>query len=319
MFAINYEVQIGNFRLPYCSEIIIDSRQDLLMDICTISFPNRLDARGKKIIDFIKSGDSVSVFLGYNGRKTLRFKGFVNKILPDRTAVIECLDEGYPYSFLLTEKSYNLTDTTFEKLFKEIAPKIPLNIADAKIGDWEILKDVSIFKVIEEFKQRFNIYPFFRNGVLTFGKSDVSGGILMDFQKNMPLDQDDLKLYLGGQSNYYIKGESKTKENGKTVINTVFFSKDGRTDKKPSGIFGGEIKIPGLTSAELTELCKLKYSTISKDGITGTATTFGEPFAQHGQIGKIKDNTRLDIAGDYFIKSVKTVMNIEGLRQTIGF
>ena len=319
MFSISSEIIIGKFKLPYFTEININSRQDLLMDICTISFPTRLDANGKKITDFIKSGDLVTVKLGYNNRKVQRFKGYVNKILPGRHTTIECLDEGQPYSFLLTEKTYNLRNTTFLKLFSAIAPKIPLNITDANIGDWDVLKDVSIFKVIDELKKKFNILPYFRNGVLTFAKSDISGMVLLDFQKNMPLDSDDLKLYQGGQSNYFIKGESKAIEGGKSVYNIVYFSKDGRSDKKPAGLLGGEIKIPGLSLSQLSDLCKNKYQTISSDGLTGTATTFGEPYVQHGQLARIKDITRLDLQGDYFIKSVQTVVNESRFRQILGF
>jgi len=318
MLAITLEILTEKFRIPYISELSIDSRQDLLMDICTFSFPNRIDKKGKKILDFIKIGDKITVNAGYNGRKTTRFVGYISKIMPGRDCLVECLDEGYPFSFLSVEKSVNLKKTTFSKLLNAIAPSIKLNIRDADIGDWEIQKDTPVFKVIEELKQKFNILPFFRNGILTFAKTDLTGGILLDFQKNMPLEEDDLSLYLPTQSLYYIKGTSEYKEGGKTKVITVFFDKNGSSKQAPKGVQIGEVRVKGITEGVLIELCKNKLNAINQDGLTGECTTFGEPYVRHGQTAQIKDLTRPDFEGNYYIKSVLTTFNEDGLLQKIG-
>jgi len=323
MLRLNLQVTIGNFRLPAITEIRIESSQDLLLDFASIEFyGSKKDTKGKKILDFIKNGDDVEIKLGYNDNLNTYFKGFLTQIATGGDKVrLDCLDEGYAYANLSTTKYYNIQKTTFKKLLNTIAPSIPLNVADAEIGDWEIQKDVQIFEVIDEIKSKIGVFPYFRNGILTMGVVDVNATFTADFQKNCPSTGEDNKLEVsfGLNAGTHVKGISRSIINGKTGIITSYYSDAGVSSSKPNGTTIGTVEIPNLTLEELNNLLKIKYEAINTKGIVGDITTYGEPKILHGMICNIVDIYRSDINGtQVYINAVDTFFNnTDGFKQKI--
>jgi hypothetical protein len=314
MLRLNSEVKIGKFRLPAITEIKIESSQDLLLDFASIEFyGSKKDTKGKKILDFIKNGDEVEIKLGYNDNLKTYFKGFLTQIATGGDKVrLDCLDEGYAYANLSTTKYYNVTKTTFKKLLNLIAPKIPLNVVDAEIGDWEIQKDVQIFEVIDEIKKKIGVFPYFRNGILTMGVADINATFTADFQKNCPSSGGDSKLEVsfGLNAGTHVKGVSRGIVNNKTGIITSYYSDKGVSSSKPSGTAIGTIEIPNLTLQELNDLLKIKYESLNTKGLVGEITTYGEPRLEHGMICKIQDTYRSDINNaQVYINAVNTIFN----------
>ena len=323
MLRLNSQVTVGNFRLPAITDIRIESSQNLLLDFASIEFfGSKKDTKGKKILDFIKNGDKVEIKLGYNDNLNTYFKGFLTQIATGGDKVrLDCLDEGYAYANLSTTKYYNVKKTTFKKLLNTIAPTIPLNVVDAEIGDWEIQKDVQIFEVIDEIKNKIGVFPYFRDGILTMGVVDINATFTADFQKNCPSTGEDNKLEVsfGLNAGAHVKGVSRGISNNKTTIITSYYSDAGVTSSKPNGTTIGTVEIPNLKLSELNELLKLKYESLNTKGLVGEITTYGEPLIKHGMICKIKDIYRSDINGNQvYINTVNTVFNASyGFKQKI--
>jgi hypothetical protein len=323
MLRLNSQVTIGNFRLPAITDIRIESSQNLLLDFASVEFfGSKKDTKGKKILDFIKNGDQVEIKLGYNDNLNTYFKGFLTQIATGSDKVrLDCLDEGYAYANLSTTKYYKIKKTTFKKLISTIAPSIPLNVVDAEIGDWEIQKDVQIFEIIDEIKNKIGVYPYFRNGILTMGVVDINATFTADFQKNCPSSGEDNKLEVsfGLNSGKHVKGVSRGVFNNKTGIITSYYSDKGVSSTQPNGTTIGTIEIPNLTIQDLNELLKIKYESLNNKGLVGEITTYGEPRVKHGMACKIQDIYRLDVNNtEVYINTVNTFFNnFEGFKQKI--
>lgn len=299
MLSLNSKIIIGNLRLPTVISVKIVESQELLIDYAEIEvFRSAKDSKGKEIQDFFSVGDKVEINLGYNGILKNYFKGYYTKATTSEQSVkFLCYDEGWKFEGLTTEKYYFLEKTTFKKLFEEIAPKIPLNIVDADIGDWEIDKGVKVFDVIEELKQKFGIFPYFRDGVLTFNKFDLTQTFIADFQKNCVKSRNDVGILIdyGLAVGSHVEGRSRVQENGKTTQIISYYSQQGSSSARPNGTCLGQVEIPNLTLDKLNEILKIRYESFNTSGIVGEIETLGMPRVRHGMVCKIIDKYRADL------------------------
>lgn len=320
MLNISSIIKINDFTVPFFESIVIEKRSDLIMDTCTINVPNVEGLKGVRIDSFFNIGDFVEIDLGYNGNKDNRFRGYINRIMPGRNLVIECLDEGYKYKFKTIEESKVFKSVKIEDFVTQICPEISVLSVDANIGDWEVDKGVSFMEVLNALKDVFGLNIYFRGELLVIGVNDATGTVILDMQQNCIKDESSLESNDISNSNKIVEGKSVLDNDGIKEVISIFVNKDGVFEEKPNGIITGTIKIPNLTRADLIEVCSKKLEKLEDKPIEGVITTLGEPVCQYGMFAQIIDRENPDIEGYFIIKSVETgINNSDGFYQKIGF
>ncbi len=322
-------IKIGSIEIPYLHTVEINHSMLSFVDTAVLTIPNTISKFDEKITDYFKVGDTVQISLGYYPEISIRFEGYISKITPSKVATIECEDESYIAKRTIVKDKVLLKDTTISALLDAIAPDIQKDvIADTKIGDWKIMKNANVADVLDQLKQTFSIYSYYREKrlqILSQAKTadKMVDVISIDFNKNVPNGENDLKLERPDTDNMVIKGVSK-KKNG-TATEVYAYYEDGKIvtgTKEPSGVVVGEINLGEndvISEQTLKTACENKLEAISFEGLSGTVTTYGYPYVEHGNEVNIKDLENPDVDGVYKVVGVQTKFSeSEGLRQVIS-
>lgn len=257
----------------------------------------------------VKENDAVDVLLGYDGRNTRRFKGFVKRVVQGIPVKVEC--EGYAYLLydVIFNKSYAsvtvkqlLTDLcagTEIKLSTEI-PVIPLKNVR--------FKNATGFQVLEFLKNECKLAVYFNFDELfvgtLFGKS-----------------QETVKLKIGWNT---IKDDDfKQREVDKNVkINIREKDTTGEVKRTPSDIKKysnqKDVKVKaGIPADLLKQIANRLQTTSNYNGYQGDIQLFLEPTFNKGYVANIDGNKYPEKSGNYFVESLKGSFGKGGGRQTI--
>lgn len=293
------------------NNVEIESTWKKLTDTCKITLPRRLKVLNNgNIYDIIKRGSKVMVYLGYDGRLSLAFVGYVARMDAKVPFVIECEDEMWKFKQNSLTKTYKTV--TLKQLISDIYPG-KTNITDFEIGAYRIDR-ASTAVVLDDLQKNYNIYSYFTFDETAAPTLNVGlGGY--DFKKvgnkhiyNMLVNvaENDLIYRKTDENKMRVVATSTNK--GGVVINTEVGDVDGeeiKLDKRG-------LKISALTALANAELQKRKF-----DGFKGSITGFGEPKPRHNDIAVIQSPEYPERTGEYVIDGVKIIFGITGYRHVI--
>ena len=83
--------------MPFLTTVEITNTRNNFTDTATITLPNRISQKNKRISDVVKKGSPVKIELGYFPDLFTEFEGYVSQVVPDKTLVIQCENESYNY------------------------------------------------------------------------------------------------------------------------------------------------------------------------------------------------------------------------------
>ena len=307
--------------LGLASSILIESRRNEFTDRATLQIVNQIPGLGLKISDTFKQGDPIAIEMGYYPNKETIFEGYISEIIPDQTATIICEDEAYLYKRTTIDKSILLRNTTTTELFNQIFTG-EKRIFDAGIGDIKILKDASLFDILNLMRDKFSLYSYFRNGVLIVGGGlnenlGTEKLITADFQGNVPVGESSINFKEATADQTIVKGVSQQRS-GEKIIVYATYGKGNEivvSDTKPSGSITGNIDLgenDQIDKATLEDAVRRKLQSISFTGVNGNVVIYGEPRVQHGDNIKLIDNTRPEINDNYKCVGVITSLDVDG-------
>lgn len=116
MFNMVYDIQIGNYRLGLLESVEIHKSVDLLADTAKIIIPGVVYNQSLDIEEKVKTGDSVTIKIGYDDNLITEFEGFIQRIdTDDSSLTFNCEDSIYLTRKPVTDKQFNKTS------MKEIA------------------------------------------------------------------------------------------------------------------------------------------------------------------------------------------------------
>lgn len=311
MISPNVNITITGFDgnkavdFSYCKEITIKKGWKSLTDTCVITLPRKLKLEGKNLVDFLRPGFGVQVYLGYNGRFNLEFSGYIARVEPNVPAVLHCEDEMWKLK--QTSYKFSYKSVSLSQLISDIAPNYKTVTVGAELGPFRI-SNVSAAKVLEELRKNFGFSSWFVGTTLYVGLPYSLGRKtkhLYGFQMNI-IDNEKLQ--------YRTKQEAKVKVKAISI-----FPNNSRIEEKLGDEQGEEhtLHFYGLQKAELKaralqELDKLKY-----DGYKGKIRSFGFPFCLHGDIAEISDELYTERTGAYFIDEVEVECGLSGFKRTL--
>lgn len=308
--------------LPYVSSVEIVSSRDNITETAKITFPQRMYILDKKLTDYIKTNDTISIRLGYaQYGLILEFEGFINKITPKTQTILECENLAFKFKQIAIKQKnfYNVKLSTLLETYFDG----DLKIIDANIGSWSIGENSTLIKLLNEIKNKFKFFMYFQEKTLFANyelKKEADKTVLLSVTENIPLNK--LNFEVTDKDTYfpYVKGLSEQTD-GSSVVLYAKYNDIGNvviTKTKPDGT-ENLFQIPGLSENELSKLIESRLLNYYQTGGKGTVLTFGYPSVKHGDYAQIESSNNKDENGKYQITGIiKTFSVAAGYKQTIS-
>lgn len=316
MFTMTSDIQIGKYKVKPFS---VKWRTSVLsiIETCNISLPraiylkNNLNATEDNTVKnsiVFSEGDIISVSLGYDGKNTMRFKGFVKRVNQSERLEIEC--EGYSYQLpKVFTKSYALTTvkSILADLIEGTGIKIAEQTADVKVSNVRF-KNASGLQVLEWMQKELHLAVYF-----DFDSIYVS--TLYGWQKNT------IKLRLGW--NTVEDKDFKQRKTDKNVLIRLV-SKDSKggvkkiksDEQKYSQT--KEVKIKsGLDSELMKQIANDLQNRENYKGYEGSVTCFLVPGIQKSNVIDVQDKRFPERSGLFFAETIEGSFDSSGGRQKV--
>ena len=101
MFAMNFDITIGSFRLTMLDSVEVTRSVENLADTAVITLPGTAYNRALEVEDKISEGDPVCIRFGYDAdteELPVEFEGYVDTIATEEGSIkITCEDELYAF------------------------------------------------------------------------------------------------------------------------------------------------------------------------------------------------------------------------------
>lgn len=298
------EIAIGNsIKFNFCEDLEIVSTWQQLTDTATLTLPRNLKLQ-EGISKYLKSGDFVDVYLGYNGELTSEFRGYVRRIGSDLPITIECED----FAFSLKKENHKLSweSVSLKKLINSIVPAdMNTEVIDFELSGGYRINAVNTAKVLEAIREQYGFVSYFdRDGKLVVGfpYGKTGNEVNYHFQKNVPMEGNNL--------------EFRTEDDLKIKVEAVSIMSDNTKITTSVGEEGGDsttLHFYNISSeTELKKLATEKLQLLKVSGFKGSFRTFGTPTVRHGDIANIIDDDYPERNGRYFVDKVVTMFGNNG-------
>ena len=321
MFYLTSDITIGEYEQVKPSKVTWQTSVESFTDTCTIELPRITYLKTVKTTTedaqepnerkeyVFKENDKITVLLGYDGRNTKRFEGFIKRVNMSIPVKIEC--EGYSYLLydVIFNKSYSsvtvkqlLTDLcegTEIVLSKEI-PDIPLKYVR--------FKNATGIQVLEWLKKECHLTVHFNFNEIYVG---TQFGFQQDTVKfrvgwNTVQEDDFKKRFVDKNVRIVIQEKSEKGDVKKTKADVQKYSADKALKIKA-----------GLPAELLKEIANRLQTKSNYNGYEGKIVAFLEPAVSKGMIAELSSKEYPEMQGSYFVESVGGEFGSRGGRQTL--
>lgn len=307
--SISREWNVGNSEwvVEHVNNIEITMDSDTLADTCKIILPKNTEWVGYKEIP-IRRGDKVVVFLGYNGKLTKRFEGFVSVVSAKTPTTITVEDWMFKLRQVnVKRKVYK--NCKLSALLKDILPgdvKYILS-GDISIGEYRTTA-TTVAGELKELKSNYGIRSFFElvddKPVLyvytVFPEQRSNAGLF------------DHEMIIENNLEYRRKDDVLVRIKGTSILTN---NKRITYEEGDSGGETREVNAYGLTLAELKVFVKNWIKKLKFDGLRGDFTTYGQPVVRKMEV------IDLEVEGvtpaTYQVKEVIVAFGQDGYKQKI--
>lgn len=321
MFYLTSDITIGNYPQVKPSKVTWKTDINSFTDTCTIELPrikylvndkNKTEEQpktGESAGYLFKENDKISILLGYGGKNSKRFEGFIKRVNMGIPVKIEC--EGYSYLLydIMFNKSYQsvtvkelLTDlcTGTEIVLSDEMPNIPLTNVR--------FKNATGIQVLEWLKKECHLAVYFNFNELYVGTQYGKKGNTAKFRLGWnTIKEDDFKQRLVDKNVRVVIHE----KNDKGEVRKTKSDVEKYDDEK-------ELKIKaGIPSDLLKQIANRLQTKKNYNGYEGSILAFLEPATNKGDIADIDGYKYPEKSGKFFVESVEGEFGPGGGRQKI--
>jgi hypothetical protein len=319
LFVFGILITIGDLKLNFVNELTIRSSWKEMTSTAVIKLSKRVlvktpEGNLVKIQDLIKVGDPVKIEFGYNGVFEIEFVGYVAKSprigLPIE---IHCEDE----MFNLKRKVINqrIVSGKLSALIGSMLPGYQFEVLDTELGSgYSILSEAtgSVAGALKRVEDTFGLKSFFRlkDGapVLIVGKPyssiDIVSQPTIKYHLKVNTKADSVSMIFKDDEPIQVRGIVKV-DNGRDLKSNYPAGTDFQGSYKT-------IHYTVKTQSELDAAVKEDFEKINQDRIEGNVTGFAVPFARHGMVANIVDDTYNVIDSSNYIDTVEVSIDVNG-------
>ncbi len=306
MYIMNYDIQIGNFKVNHLLSCEVRKSSNKLSDTATVKLNGMAYNTALEIESKIKRGDKVAINFGYDETLYKEFTGYISSITTDNTIIIECED-----AMFLTRKEVK------NKQYKNIKAVEVLDDIMAQLGGFTIVKGDGVddlrydkftvsnatgYDVIKKIKDETKLHIFVKGSVLHIHLKFTykEGDVIYDFSKNV--ENSSLK---------YVKVEDK-----KVQIEVIGINRKNEKTKVLVGEKGGDkITIHKYNVTDPKALKTIGEEEIKKyryTGYEGNITAWLFPFCTYGYSCNIIDTNYPNREAIYYCEAVTSSFSSNG-------
>ena len=320
MYVMNYNIKIGDYTLKTLDSVAIEKSVNNLADTAVIVIPYTNINQPILVEDKIKEGDKVEISLGYNNNLSIEFKGYLNAITTDSTAIkLECEDGLYMFKKSLKDKEFK--SVTLKDLLNAVVTEV--NETNKENGtptnytvtcDYEftwncfVFFQTTAFDVLKKVQDETKANIYFKDEVLHIHPQYTEIGndkpIIYDFSQNV--EKSDLK---------YIPLKNKKIE---VVVNATM--PDGKVTKATYETTGGEKKEVNISTTDTVSMKKRaeqEYNLFAYEGYEGGFTTWLIPYCDPAYKIELRGNQHSVKNGTYYVISVNVNFSSSGGERVI--
>ncbi len=317
---IRVKVQINS--IVFNSVVSVERKKDikLFTESAVIELPKKLRFKSngsidsiydpkKRIENYIKVGDKVSIWMGYDQHLLKRFEGYVSQSVQNKIPVtVECECEMWQLKRQVTNVS--LENATIKKIVQTIAPNYEIDVLDAEIGGFS-MKNTTPVKVLAELKKRYGLYSYFVNKTLVVGKPYTNKEVI-----NLPMKTFDFSKHIISHNLEY-----KEVEDIKIKLKAISIQSDNSKIEVIIGDKDGEIRTLHFfdkTEKDLKIIAENYLDKFKVSGYTGSFTNFGFPILEVGQRLRIFDPFNKQSSEHYATEITESIKKGYRLKVAIG-
>lgn len=310
MFTMQYDIQIGNWKVGVLDSVEIHSSVELLADTATIVLPGAeynkaLDVEGK-----IKRGDRVQIRLGYAETGMAdEFMGWVQRVgTDDGSITIECEDDLFRFRVPLQDRqleNISLKDL-LELVISDIGGGYTVDSTYAWTYEKFVIRTATAFDVLKKVQEESGADIYLKEDVLHIHApaEKVGKDVIYDFAQNV--QECDLK---------YMKADDR-----KVRVVVKALMPDGTVKEREYGSTVGdriEVKCASTDDASMNSRGESEVKRLSFDGYEGDITTWLVPHIQAGDSAELHDADYEYKDGKYFVQAVTTTFGASGATRKV--
>jgi len=288
------------------NKIVIDESVKDLGNKATITLPRnygKLD--GQSLLDLLKTGDRVKIWLGYDGQLNQEFSGYLQEIESEAPLVLHVDDEFY----LLKRNTLNKTwksGVTLKQILQYVAPGYTINCPDVSIGSYQI-PGVSSYRVLLAICEQYGFYSWISGKTFNcFWSYNISGSLTGNFSTytffTPTVKKSNLKYHRAEYVKLRVRVSSRQR-NGK-----ILKYETGREEKE--SMLKSVVLPAGMSMDFIKKVAEQNYKQSCFDGFSGSITGFGIPITRAGDTLRLVNSEEKDKEGNYLIESVKITYDV---------
>jgi hypothetical protein len=307
MFDINWHITIGNYKLTMLDSVEIVRSVEQLSDTATIVLPGSCFNKAIEIEQKIRRGNKVTIQLGYNGRFTTEFEGYLESIATDDGSIsLKCEDPLFTFRVPIQDKE--LVNPTVTDILNYVLPHgFDLKCDYAFKYDKYVIKDQTSYQVLKKIQEETKANIYLKGTVLHVHSKyqEIFGFAEYSFQEN--IEESDLKYMNADERKLEVTVEGK--------------GRDGKVLRAMVGEKGGDVlswKINGISDLDsLYSLANEQLKTLSYTGYSGSFDGWLEPYCDAGYSVLLTDTDYEYKSGKYYVLEVQTKLSASGGERTI--
>lgn len=295
----------------FVHSIEIESSYKEFTDTCKIVLPRKITFDKKELFvgenAIFKRGDKIQVKIGYKPNLELVFDGYIRNVGANVPVMLECEDSMYllkQYKITYPENGNGNEKAKISDLLKYILKDVNFNLLDNDLGLGNIkFTKVTPVRVLEELKNTFGLYSYFKDGVLQVGfGNNTSSTKEAEFKMEKVIINSN-SLEWQNEADVFV---------GVTAINID--SKNNKIEAFAGDIDGDQktYHFSGLNETQLKEQANKVVKEFKYTGYKGELETFGEPIMHHGERAKIVSTKLPERNGVYLIRKVRREYSVDG-------
>jgi hypothetical protein len=310
MYLLNWDIRIGKYKVQTLKEVKIKTSVLNLSDTATIEMPGQYLNTWRMIEDKVKTGDEVTIKLGYNNDLETEFTGYLKRIARDNNSlVLECEDSLYLMDKTVADMEYKQIklETLLKKITAQVDPEIKLEcdydftyekMVVFKSTALDVLKKIhSDTKANIWFEGKtLHIHPCYQ-----IQKGDKP--VIYDTEVNV--QSNELKW--------------KDKVDKKVMVEVKYISPEGNLTKEEFGFAGGEKVTKYVNTSNKSDLKKAaenEYNLWNYSGYEGSFTGWLIPVVKAGGSVRLRDKKR-ETDETYYVTGVEIEFGQSGAKRKV--
>ncbi|CDC98933.1 putative uncharacterized protein [Prevotella sp. CAG:474] len=310
MYTMQYDIQIGNYKLGMLDKVEIHKSVEQLADTAVITLPASQYNKALEVEDKLKRGDAVTIVFGYKeSGMEKEFDGWLQRISTDGGNIkLHCEDDLFRFRKEIPNEVLKQVSlqTLLQKVINGCGLNLKVNCSYSWTYDKFVINNASGFDVLKKVQEECGADIY------------VSGGELHVHPPGEKMYDErfyDLSINVEEEGLTYRRAEDKKV---KVVVKALL--PDGTTKEVETGSTGGEkIEIKCATSDEASMKARgeLEVKRRTFDGYEGSITGWLIPMCRPADSVTIRDKDYPYKDGTYFVTSVATEFGKEGGKRKI--